>query len=105
MRISDWSSDVCSSDLPDTLFGICEGVGQDLGINPNLLRVTLAVAMIWNPVAVLATYALLGVGVMVSRWIAPMPVAAALAPVAPSVDDQPDTVELDRKSTRLHSSH
>src|SRR3546814_3443806 len=72
VRISDWSSDVCSSDL---------------------LRVTLAVAMIWNPVAVLATYALLGVGVMVSRWIAPMPVAAALAPVAPSVDDQPDTVE------------
>src|SRR3546814_10275880 len=65
---------------PDTLFGICEGVGQDLWINPNLLRVTLAVAMLWNPVAVLATYALHGVGVMVSGGIAPFPLAGSLAP-------------------------
>jgi phage shock protein C len=60
---------------PDTLFGICEGVGQDLGFNPNYLRVALAVSMIWNPVAVLATYALLGVAVAASRWITPAPVA------------------------------
>jgi phage shock protein PspC (stress-responsive transcriptional regulator) len=62
---------------PDTLFGVCEGVGQDFGFNPNYLRVALAVAMIWNPVAVIATYALLGIAVAVSRWIAPAPVAAS----------------------------
>ncbi|MCM8731800.1 PspC domain-containing protein [Hephaestia sp. GCM10023244] len=67
---------------PDTLFGVCEGAGQDLGISPNLLRLAFAVAMVWNPVAVLAAYALLGVGVAVSRWIAPMPVAPPLAVVA-----------------------
>ena len=79
---------------PDTLFGVCEGVGQDLGINPNLLRVTLAVAMIWNPIAVLATYALLGVGVMVSRWIAPMPAAAKPVVVATAEsDNDADRVE------------
>ena len=62
---------------PDTLFGVCEGVGQDFGFNPNYLRVVLAISMIWNPAGVLATYALLGVAVAVSRWIAPVPVAAA----------------------------
>lgn len=62
---------------PDTLFGVCEGVGRDFGFNPNYLRVALAVSMIWNPVAVLAAYALLGVAVAVSRWVAPAPVAAA----------------------------
>ena len=56
---------------PDTLFGICEGVGQDFGFNPNYLRVALAVSMIWNPVAVLAAYVLLGAAVAVSRWVAP----------------------------------
>jgi phage shock protein PspC (stress-responsive transcriptional regulator) len=61
---------------PDTLFGVCEGVGQDFGFNPNYLRVALAVSMIWNPVAVIAAYALLGVAVAVSRWIAPAPAAA-----------------------------
>ncbi|HVI97916.1 MAG TPA: PspC domain-containing protein [Sphingomonas sp.] len=79
---------------PDTLFGICEGVGQDLGVSPNLLRVTLAVAMIWNPVAVLATYALLGVGVVVSRWIAPKPVAASpVAVVAQAGEDGAHEIE------------
>lgn len=62
---------------PDTLFGVCEGVGRDFGFNPNYLRVALAIAMIWNPVAVLITYGLLGVAVAVSRWIAPAPAAVS----------------------------
>ena len=86
---------------PDTLFGICEGVGRDFGFNPNYLRVALAIAMIWNPVAVLATYALLGVAVAVSRWIAPRPVAAAQRPGAPLAaaeggNDDEDTVPVAR---------
>jgi phage shock protein C len=74
-RQSTWSL----FNRPDTLFGICQGVGQDFGFNPNYLRVVLAVSMIWNPVAVLATYALLGVAVAASRGIAPAPVAAKVA--------------------------
>jgi phage shock protein PspC (stress-responsive transcriptional regulator) len=54
---------------PDTLFGVCEGVGQDFGFNPLYLRI--AVMMLWSPVAVFASYATLAVGVGLSRWMVP----------------------------------
>src|SRR3546814_11525548 len=60
MRISDWSSDVCSSDLPDVLvYGriLDRGIGEDdsVGIDPLALvhrqvrgevAVTVAVALV-----------------------------------------------------------
>jgi phage shock protein C len=55
----------------DTFFGVCEALGQDLGFNANLLRVTLGVAVLWNPVLVLSIYAGLGVLVAVSRFAFP----------------------------------
>ena len=51
----------------DTMFGICEALGEDLGFNPNLLRITLAVLLLWNPVVVLASYFGAGVFVPISR--------------------------------------
>ena len=56
---------------PDTLFGVCEAIGQDFGFNPLYLRVALAVSLLWNPVAIFALYGALGIAVMVSRLIAP----------------------------------
>lgn len=59
-------------DRPDTFFGVCEGLGQDLGFNANYLRVLLGAAVLWNPVVVIATYLVLGLAVALSRWIYPI---------------------------------
>lgn len=56
-----------------TIFGVCEALGEDLGFNPVFLRVPLAVCLLLNPWAVVATYAGLGVLVAVSRILAPNP--------------------------------
>ena len=66
---------------PDTLLGVCEALGQDLGFNPNWLRVALAVGIFWNPWAIAATYLGLGVAVAVARLLTPerAPAAPALA--------------------------
>ncbi len=56
----------------DTLFGVCEALGEDFGFNANYLRVALAAALIWAPVAVLATYVVAGLLVAASRWAFPV---------------------------------
>jgi phage shock protein PspC (stress-responsive transcriptional regulator) len=55
----------------DTLFGVCQGLGEDLGFNPNWLRVTFAVLLLANPTIVVGTYGALAVVVFASRVIAP----------------------------------
>ena len=55
----------------DTIFGVCEGLGQDLRINPNILRVPLAATIIFAPLWVLGIYAALGVVVLASRLLFP----------------------------------
>jgi phage shock protein PspC (stress-responsive transcriptional regulator) len=58
---------------PDTLLGVCEGLGEDLGTHPNLLRVSLAGLLFWNPAAAIVTYVGAGAIVALSRWIFPNP--------------------------------
>ena len=53
------------------LFGVCAAIGQDLGFNPLWLRLALAISLLFQPVAVLSAYALLGVTVTVSRLLYP----------------------------------
>ncbi len=55
----------------DTLMGICEGLGSDLGIHPNLLRIALALAFYFNPLAVIGIYLGMGVIVVASRYAFP----------------------------------
>ena len=57
----------------DTLFGVCQGLGEDLGFHPNLLRVPFAVMLLWNPAVVLALYLGLGMVLAMVRWISPDP--------------------------------
>jgi len=79
-------------DREDTFFGVCEALGQDFGFHPNLLRVALAVALFFNPVAVLVLYAAAGAIVALSRWMAPPPAAAMAAvgePVHASISEAP----------------
>ena len=67
---------------PDTLLGVCEGIGREFGFHPNILRIALAVPIIFNPVAVLGTYFGLGVALWVSHKIAPNRRTAAVEPIA-----------------------
>lgn len=78
----------------DTFFGVCEAIGQDFGFNPLILRVVFGVALLINPVVVIATYLALGVGVLASRLAFPArtrgaakAIAAAPAPAAGENDD------------------
>ena len=57
----------------DTFFGICEGLGQDLGFNANYLRILLGVAVLWNPVVVITAYVVLGAIVALARFCYPVP--------------------------------
>lgn len=65
----------------DTMFGVCQGIGEDFGFNPNWLRIALALAMFAAPVGAVVAYFALGVVVLASRLIAPVPKAKA-EPVA-----------------------
>ncbi len=67
-----------------TILGICEALGEDLGFNPLLLRVPLAVCLLLNPWAVVATYAGLGILVAFTRLVAPNPRVPAEAEAAPA---------------------
>ena len=70
---------------PDTFFGVCEGLGEDLGIHANLFRVAFAALLFWNPPAALGAYAAAGVLVAATRFIAPNPrIASAEAEQVPA---------------------
>lgn len=75
------------------MFGVCACLGEDFGFNPLWLRIAFGVALIFQPVAVLATYFALGAAVLVSRLVAPnrkraaTPVEAAV-PTADNCDAQ-----------------
>ena len=56
---------------PDTLLGVCEGLGQDFGFNPDILRIALAASILWNPVFAIGAYFGLGLLVLLSRLISP----------------------------------
>ena len=55
----------------DTFFGVCEGLGQDLGVPSNLLRIGFALALFFNPVVTIATYFGLGALVLATRLAFP----------------------------------
>ena len=58
---------------PDTFFGICQGMGEDLGIHPDLFRVAFGMAFFFAPLATLATYFALGLVVAATRTFFPVP--------------------------------
>lgn len=73
----------------DTLLGVCEALGHDLGFNPNFLRVPLGAGIIFAPALMVGIYLALGAIVFVSRTFFPDRVeqvaatqAAAPVPIA-----------------------
>jgi phage shock protein C len=72
----------------DTFLGICEGLGEDTGIPPLLLRLALALSLFWSPAAAIAAYLALGVVVLASRLLFPERRIVADAPAAaPQADN------------------
>src|SRR3546814_2078683 len=110
MRISDWSSDVCSSDL--SLWPRARAIASD--IDPASIRVTRENAAI-NGVALGRTGGRLALAVAPGtdhpaiRRRAPYDLVVANILAGPLITLAPDiaaaTAPGDRKSTRLNSSH
>lgn len=69
----------------ENLFGVCAAIGEDFGFNPLWLRIALGVSMLWNPVAVVAIYAWMGIAVLASRLLFPHRRKAAAKPAAPAI--------------------
>lgn len=63
----------------DTLFGACQGLADDLGINALWLRVPLASIILYGPEIALGIYAVLCVAVFTTRKIWPAKPAAVEA--------------------------
>jgi phage shock protein C len=70
----------------DTLLGVCQAIGDDLGFNPLLLRVPFAACLLLNPLLVVGTYFGLGALVFVSRWAYPSRAPAAAAAPADALE-------------------
>lgn len=66
---------------PDTFFGVCEALGQDLRVNPIWFRLAFGVALLWQPVTVIAAYFALGAVVLVLRLLMPDATPVEVAPV------------------------
>lgn len=77
-------------DRSDTLLGVCEALGQDLGFNADWLRVALAVGIFWNPMAMMAAYLGLGIAVAAARLLTPEGEAVAVAPEVRAEADNDD---------------
>ena len=54
-----------------TIFGVCEGIGEDFGFNPVFLRVPFAAMVLWSPVIAIGSYLALGLVVLASRLLFP----------------------------------
>ncbi len=71
----------------DTFFGVCQGLGEDLGISPNLFRLAIPVPLFLYPVETMGVYFAAGVVVLLTRLAFPTPrvrtsQAAEAVPVA-----------------------
>lgn len=82
----------------DTLFGVCQALGEDFGINPLWLRIPLASAILFTPTGAVATYFGLGLLVLVSRLLfPPKPVVIDAAVAKPVAEIERQTVEQDTR--------
>lgn len=68
----------------DTFLGVCQALGEDFRIPPNLLRLAIAPAIIWSPLMTLAIYVAAAVVIAVTRWIVPNPATTSVAVSAPA---------------------
>lgn len=72
----------------DTIFGVCEAIGEDFGFHANFLRVPLAALVIFSPFAALGLYAALGLAVLAARLLFPARRRSAASPAGRTADSR-----------------
>ncbi|HEU0045579.1 PspC domain-containing protein [Sphingomonas sp.] len=77
----------------DTMLGVCHGLGEELGIHANWLRIALGLGLFWNPAAVVVGYLALGVALAVFRWFFPLRPAVPAEPRQPLRGDNDDALD------------
>ena len=55
----------------EPIFGVCEALGDDFGINPHWIRAALIPFLVWQPAWTIGGYALLGLIVLATRLLVP----------------------------------
>ena len=83
----------------DTLFGVCEALGEDFRFNPLLLRIAFGAGLFLNPLLAIGGYAAAGVVVLLSRLLSPNP----RQPKAPVVAETGEAVAAASQS--LHADN
>ncbi len=83
----------------DTFFGVCQGLGEDLGINPLYLRLAFPLLLFLYPMQAVVGYAAAGLLVLTVRMIvreprAPKPVQAEAAEPAVQEEQAPEAMPL-----------
>lgn len=63
----------------DTFFGVCQGLGEDLGVSPTLFRLGFTLFLFFNPAVAIGTYFAAGLVVFASRMLFREPRAARKA--------------------------
>ena len=80
----------------DTLFGVCQALADDFGINPLWLRIPIASGILVHPLGAVGVYFGLGLLVLVSRLVFPTKVQAS-APVLQQVSAEPVQLQQDTR--------
>jgi phage shock protein PspC (stress-responsive transcriptional regulator) len=78
----------------DTFFGVCQGLGEDLGISGNWFRLAFALGLFVSPLGTLAAYAVAGLFVFTIRWLVPTRSAAAAPAEIVAVETATDAAPL-----------
>src|SRR3546814_10809714 len=101
MRISDWSSDVCSSDLNNFEFDAERNTNYEIGLKGNVLdrKLRFSAALFWTDYSDFQAQAFDGLN-LVTRNAELFRIKGGELELTAFPTDG-----LDRKSTRLNSSH
>src|SRR3546814_6620949 len=113
MRISDWSSDVCSSDLPplpslaklDEKLRAAEAKRRKSRARSEIQGQGLAFALRIGVEIVAALIVGVGIGLLLDWWLGTKPWFLLLFFVLGAAAGFMNVFRVDRKSTRLNSSH
>jgi phage shock protein PspC (stress-responsive transcriptional regulator) len=73
----------------DTFLGVFEAIGQDLGFNPNWLRVPFGALILWNPALIVGSYLALGCIVALARWFFPVSTGKPATAAAGEAEREP----------------
>lgn len=85
----------------DTIFGVCQAIGDDFGFNPMWLRIPLAVPVVFAPWYSVAAYAALGLAVLASRFLFPDRKRASANVVALTASPVQPAATLDEREPEL----